>query len=74
MFVKITDARFGGIKMVQTADDTGLVEGGSFRLVSMALTFCDAHLHQENGVHCVTGHTGDGQRKTTARLTEVIAL
>jgi hypothetical protein len=74
MLVKITDSRFGGIKTVQTAEDTGLTEGGSFRLVSMTLPFYDAHLHQENGVPCVTGHTADGQRKTTARLTEVIAL
>jgi hypothetical protein len=74
MLVKITDPRFGGIKMVSTADETGLAEGASFRLVSMTLPFHRAHLHAESGERCVTGYSADGKRKATARLNEVIAL
>jgi hypothetical protein len=46
MLVKITDPKFGGIKVVSTADETGLPEGGSFRLVSMKLPFFQAHHHE----------------------------
>jgi hypothetical protein len=74
MLVKITDPRFGGKKIASTADETGLVEGGSFRLVSMTLPFHQAHHLVIDGASCVTGTSADGQRKTTARLNEVIAL
>jgi hypothetical protein len=74
MFVKITDTRFGGIKLVSTADDTGLAEGGSFRLVLMKTPFHQAHLHEDAGVPCVSGVSADGKRTATARLNEVIAL
>jgi len=74
MLVKITDPRFGGIKLASTADETGLAEGGSFRLVSMTLPFHRAHLHEDDGVLCVTGVSADGKRRATARLSEVIAL
>jgi hypothetical protein len=73
MLVKITDARFGGIKRIVTAE-TGLAEGGAFRLVSMTLPFYQAHLHDDSGFSCVTGYSADGRRKATARLTEVVAL
>ena len=74
MLVKITDPKFGGIKVVSTADETGLAEGGSFRLVSMKLPFHQAHHLEVDGAACVSGITADGQRTTTARLSEVIAL
>jgi hypothetical protein len=74
MLVKVTDTRFGGLKTVSTADETGLAEGGSFRLVAMTLPFHQAHLHAEAGELCVTGVSADGKRTTTARLREVIAL
>jgi hypothetical protein len=74
MLVKITDPRFGGIKVATTADETGLAEGGSFRLVSMTLPFHQAHLHDYGGVPSVTGVSADGKRTATARLNEVIAL
>lgn len=74
MLVKITDPRFGGIKIVSTADETGLAEGATFRLVSMTLPFHHAHLHEDSGVLSVTGVTADGKRQATARLNEVIAL
>jgi hypothetical protein len=74
MIVKITDHRFGGIKRVLTADQTGLAEGGRFRLVSMTIPFCRAHLHERDGVSHVTGYSEDGRRTITARLADVIAL
>jgi hypothetical protein len=74
MLVKITNARFGGIKRAVTADETGLAEGASFRLVSMTLPYHRAHLHAESGEPCATGYSADGRHKTTARLREVIAL
>jgi hypothetical protein len=74
MLVKITDPHFGGVKVASTADDTGLAEGGSFRLVLMTLPFHEAHLHEDSGVLRVTGHSADGRRTITARLSEVIAL
>jgi hypothetical protein len=74
MLVKITNARFGGIKLAATADETGLAEGASFRLVIMTLPFHHAHLHDKSGVPYVTGFSADGKRETTARLAEVIAL
>jgi hypothetical protein len=74
MFVKITDHRFGGFKHVQTADQTGLAEGGRFRLVSMTIPFGRAHLHERDGAPHVTGYSEDGRRTITARLTDVIAL
>ncbi len=74
MFVKITDQELGGLKRVRTADETGLAEGGRFRLVSMTLPFCQAHLHSQGGVLSVTGYSEDGRRTTTAHLTDVIAL
>ncbi len=74
MIVKITDHRFGGFKHVQTADQTGLAEGGRFRLVSMTIPFGRAHLHERDGVSHVTGYSEDGRRAITARLTDVIAL
>ncbi len=74
MLAKITDTRFGGTKLAAMADVTGLAEGGSFRLVSMTFPFHRAHLHEEDGIRYVTGHTVDGKRKVTARLAEVIAL
>jgi hypothetical protein len=73
MRVKITDPRFGGLKIVSTADETGLPEGGSFRLLSMTLPFHRAHHHEVAGVSCVMGTSADG-RTTTAPLSEVIAL
>jgi hypothetical protein len=73
MLVKITNARFGGIKLAATADDTGLAEGGSFRLISMSLPFHRAHLHDKSGDRWVTGYADDG-RQVTAPLAEVIAL
>jgi hypothetical protein len=73
MLVKITNPRFGGIQLVATADDTGLAEGESFRLVSMNLPFHRAHLHDVAGVHWVTGYADNG-REATAPLAEVIAL
>jgi hypothetical protein len=66
MFAKITAPGFGGIRRVLTADETGLREGGRFRLVSMTLPFCRAHLHEHNGTPCVTGYSEDGRRKITA--------
>jgi len=73
MLVKITDTRFGGVKLANTADETGLAEGGSFRLVAMTLPFHQAHHHEVAGVSSVTGTSASG-RTTTARLNEVIAL
>jgi len=74
MLVKITDPHFGGLKTASTADETGLAEGDSFRLILMTVPFHRAHLHEECGVSYVTGYSADGRRKTTARLAEVIAL
>jgi hypothetical protein len=74
MFAKITAPGFDGIRRVLTADETGLKEGGRFRLVSMTLPFCRAHLHEHDGIPSVTGYSEDSHRKITARLAEVIAL
>jgi hypothetical protein len=46
MLAKITNVRFGGIKSAATADETGLAEGGSFRLVSMTLPFHRGRLYE----------------------------
>ena len=73
MFVKITDQEFGGLKRVSTADETGLAEGGRFRLVSMTLPFCRAHLHSQGGVLSVTDYSEDGRRIQPRPPDDVIA-
>jgi hypothetical protein len=54
MLIKIIGTRFGGLRLAITADEIGLAEGGSFRLVSMDLLFHRAHRHDELVFRAVT--------------------